>query len=72
MNGVYESFVYPLPTDDVILNCMKMKEEQQIKIKQLESFYSSAALGNEKFFKPRWSSKYAVSDPDYFAPMKWT
>jgi NTE family protein len=72
MKQVLESFVYPLPANDAIRNYMKMKKEQQIKIKQLESFYSSAAFGNEKFFRPRWFPEYAGSDPHYFAPMKWT
>jgi len=72
MKQVYERFVYPLPTNDAIRNYMKMKKEQQTKINQLESFYSSAVFGNEKFFRPRWFPEYAVSDPDYFAPMEWT
>ena len=23
-------------------------------------------------FKPRWSSEYALTDPEYFTPQKWT
>jgi NTE family protein len=68
----YENFVYPLPKDDMIPSYMKLKKEQQIKIQQLESFYSSAVFGNEKFFKPRWFPEYAVSDPEYYVPKKWT
>ena len=29
-------------------------------------------FGNDKFFKPRWASENALSDPDYFDPTKWT
>ena len=42
------------------------------KIKQLGSFYSSAIFGNDKMFKPRWKPEYAISDPEYFMPEKWT
>ena len=45
---------------------------EKIKIKQLRSFYSSAIFGNDKMFKPRWKPEYANSDPEYFAPQKWT
>jgi NTE family protein len=46
--------------------------ERAIKIKQLRSFYSSAIFGNDKMFKPRWSQESALTDPEYFAPQKWT
>jgi NTE family protein len=45
---------------------------EKVKIKQLKSFYSSAIFGNDKMFKPRWKPEYAISDPEYFAPEKWT
>jgi NTE family protein len=45
---------------------------EKIKIKQIKSFYSSAIFGNDKMFKPRWKPEYANSDPEYFAPQKWT
>ena len=45
---------------------------KKMKIKQLGSFYSSAIFGNDKMFKPRWKPEYANSDPEYFAPQKWT
>ena len=51
---------------------VEMKKAQHIKIKQIQSFYSTAAFGNEKFFKPRWFPEYAISDPEYFTPKKWT
>jgi NTE family protein len=72
MKQFYENFVYPLHKNDTITSYVEMKKGQQIKIKQLESFFSSAAFGNKKFFKPRWFPEYAISDPEYFTPMKWT
>jgi NTE family protein len=49
-----------------------ISENEKAKIKQLRSFYSSAIFGNDKMFKPRWKPEYAISDPDYFMPEKWT
>src|ERR671924_765409 len=46
--------------------------ERAIKIKQIRSFYSSAIFGNDKMFKPRWRQETAITDPEYFAPQKWT
>jgi NTE family protein len=45
---------------------------KKTKIKQIGSFYSSAIFGNSKMFKPRWKPEYAISDPEYFTPEKWT
>jgi NTE family protein len=45
--------------------------EHAIKLKQLRSFYSSAAFGNEKMFKPRWQKENFLTDPEYFTPQKW-
>ena len=44
----------------------------KIKVAQIGSFASSAIFGNEKMFKPRWLPEYAISDPEYFMPQKWT
>jgi NTE family protein len=46
--------------------------EHAIKMKQLKSFYSSAIFGNDKMFKPRWREENILTDPEYFAPQKWT
>jgi NTE family protein len=46
--------------------------EHAIKMQQLKSFYSSVIFGNDKMFKPRWSKENALTDPEYFAPEKWT
>jgi NTE family protein len=33
---------------------------------------SSILYGNDKFFVPRWRADYALKDPQYFNPSKWT
>jgi NTE family protein len=53
-------------------NHQSVSANEKIKIKQLRSFYSSAIFGNDKMFKPRWKPEYAISDPEYFRPEKWT
>jgi NTE family protein len=47
-------------------------DERSIKMKQLKSFYSSAAFGNDKMFIPRWRKENSLTDPEYFTPQKWT
>ena len=46
--------------------------EHAIMMQQLKSFYSSAIFGNDKMFKPRWREENILTDPEYFAPQKWT
>jgi NTE family protein len=41
-------------------------------IRSTISFYSSAIYGNKKVFIPRWRPEYALTDPEYFVPYKWT
>ena len=41
-------------------------------IKSISSFYKSAFFGNKKVFIPRWNPQYALNDPEYFNPNKWT
>ena len=41
-------------------------------VKSLISFYNSAIYGNKKVFIPRWGAEYALTDPEYFVPYKWT
>jgi len=48
------------------------KIEMDIKLKQMSSFYSSVIFGNSKMFIPRWAPEYALKDPEYFTPQKWT
>jgi NTE family protein len=38
----------------------------------LLSTMSSILYGNDKFFVPRWRADYALKDPQYFNPSKWT
>ena len=45
---------------------------QNLQFKSLLSFYSSAFYGNDKMFVPRWRPEYALTDPQYFMPWKWT
>jgi len=49
-----------------------VSKNQKPRLKQIKSFYSSAIFGNDKMFKPRWKPEYAISDPEYFTPQKWT
>jgi NTE family protein len=41
-------------------------------LRSLMSFYNSAFYGNDKVFVPRWRPEFAFTDPQYFAPAKWT
>jgi len=36
------------------------------------SFYGSTVHGNKKVYVPRWRPEYLFTDPEYFAPNKWT
>lgn len=40
--------------------------------KSLLSISRSALFGNDKMFRPRWSPGYALQDPQFFTPSKWT
>jgi NTE family protein len=60
------------PKSKTIDSYFKIQKEQEIKAKQIRSFYSSVVFGNEKMFKPRWSTEFALTDPEYFTPQKWT
>ena len=48
------------------------KNKLKIHLNQTKSYYSSVIFGNDKMFKPRWSSEYALTDPEYFTSQKWT
>jgi NTE family protein len=49
-----------------------LRKIEEYRIESLRSFLSSAMLGNAKMFKARWLLEYALTDPDYFQPAKWT
>ena len=77
MQQPVESFYFPnsipnKPKEAAADSYFKNTKEQEIKVKQIRSYYSSAIFGNEKMFKPRWSSEFALTDPEYFTPQKWT
>ena len=42
------------------------------RLTSLLSTTSSILYGNDKFFVPRWRIDYALKDPQYFDPSKWT
>jgi NTE family protein len=42
------------------------------KLNSLLSTTSSILYGNDKFFVPRWRVDYALKDPQYFDPSRWT
>jgi len=42
------------------------------KVNSLLSTTSSILYGNDKFFVPRWRIDYALKDPQYFNPSRWT
>jgi NTE family protein len=48
------------------------RKEEEYRNKALRSFLSSAMFGNNKMFKARWRPEYALTDPEYFEPAKWT
>ena len=73
-SGYYFYNLPPYSSDQQRNNSHKTlsAKEHTIKMNQLKSFYSSAIFGNDKMFKPRWSEESILTDPDYFAPQKWT
>ncbi len=42
------------------------------KVKSLLNSTSSIFYGNDKFFIPRWRIDYALKDPQFFNPSRWT
>ena len=47
-------------------------QQANVSIKHALTFYSSAAYGNNIMFAPRWMPEYAMKDPQYFRPDRWT
>ena len=69
----FNPYSSPLPPSEYKENHLTATDKKhRQKIRNIQSFYSSAMFGNDKFFKPRWTYKNALSDPDYFDPTKWT
>ena len=59
---------YPIPTPMIDQSATAHISQ----VKSIMSFYSSAIYGNKKIFVPRWRPEFALSDPQYFSPNKWT
>jgi len=49
-----------------------IRKEEEYRNTSIRSFLSSAIFGNDKMFKARWRYEYALTDPEYFEPAKWT
>jgi len=47
-------------------------QQANVSLKHALTFYSSAAYGNNIMFAPRWMPEYAMKDPQYFRPDRWT
>jgi NTE family protein len=47
-------------------------DNKNLKIKSILSSYGSIVYGNDKFFKPRWKAEYALADPEFYLPSRWT
>jgi NTE family protein len=64
-------YYYYSPSAESDENKLKRKMEEH-RYKSVMSFLSSAILGNDKMFKPRWRPDYLLTDPEYFKPARWT
>jgi NTE family protein len=61
------------PTDNELGSHYSHYHQQAgVSLRQALSFYSSALYGNSMMFLPRWRPEYAIKDPNYFRPHKWT
>jgi NTE family protein len=49
-----------------------IRKVEEYRNKSITSFLSSAMFGNDKMFKARCRPEYALTDPEYFEPAKWT
>ncbi|HEU4605656.1 MAG TPA: patatin-like phospholipase family protein [Nitrososphaera sp.] len=47
-------------------------QQANMSLRHAMTFYSSAAYGNDIMFAPRWMPEYAMKDPHYFRPDRWT
>ncbi|HJT84955.1 MAG TPA: patatin-like phospholipase family protein [Nitrososphaeraceae archaeon] len=67
MDWFFCGLTYPLTAER---NYSKNSTKSQVK--SLSTFYKSAFFGNNKVFIPRWDPVFALKDPEYFTPEKWT
>ena len=72
MERLMANFHYFSPSgSQEVKNESKRKVEEYTRAAK-RSFISSAMFGNDKMFKARWRPEYALTDPQYFEPAKWT
>ena len=72
MERLMANFHYFSPSgSQEVKNESKRKVEEYTRTAK-RSFISSAMFGNDKMFKARWRPEYALTDPQYFEPAKWT
>ena len=72
MERLLANFHYFSPSgSQEVKNESKRKVEEYTRAAK-RSFISSAMFGNDKMFKARWRPEYALTDPQYFEPAKWT
>jgi NTE family protein len=72
MERLMANFHYFSPSgSQEVKNESKRKVEEYTRAAK-RSFISSAMFGNDKMFKARWLPEYALTDPQYFEPAKWT
>ena len=65
------SYYFSLSGSQEVKNESKRRVEEYTRTTK-RSFISSAMFGNDKMFKARWRPEYALTDPQYFQPAKWT
>ena len=65
------SYYFSLSGSQEVKNESKRRVEEYTRTTK-RSFISSAMFGNDKMFKARWRPEYALTDPEYFEPAKWT
>jgi NTE family protein len=69
---ILSNYYYSTPSTSQQKKNETLRKIEEYRNKSLSSFLSSAIFGNAKMFKPRWLLEYALKDPDYFQPAKWT
>jgi NTE family protein len=70
LNSPFIEWLAPLPPPTLPTDHSAITHISQVK--SIMSFYSSAIYGNKKIFVPRWRPEFALNDPQYFSPNKWT
>jgi NTE family protein len=63
---------YSSPSTPLQNKIESMRKMEEYRNKSIISLLSSAIFGNDKMFKARWRPEYALTDPEYYQPEKWT